>query len=308
MATPQEVIDLAEQRVQARINKDFALSDQLRDQILSFGFIIKDKPEGYELVEKPPFQVFENLNSVKISKIVNKCKTVVCLIVDGWPEDTKECLEALLKFCPSDSNILILDLGNIDAVGNYLAEVEKNEANLEIIHVSQTLVQTGWANSINKLIELSNSEYCVVMDLSSVFSGDAISPLLDRVKDQVVAVGWKGSLVNLDDEWRSVDDKGDGEVDILLGYLFVIKKDIAKEIPANPKAKFYRNADLEWSLDLRSKGHKLLAFSQDLPVTQKRHHGYHDSDIEYREKESKKTYDRILQNFRGKNQILSPRR
>lgn len=308
MATPQEVIDLAEQRVQARINKDFALSDQLRDQILSFGFIIKDKPEGYELVEKPPFQVFENLNSVKISKIVNKRRTTVCLIVDGWPEDTKECLEALLKFCPSDSNILILDLGNIDAVGNYLAEVEKNEANLEIIHVSQTLVQTGWANSINKLIELSNSDYCVVMDLSSVFSGDAISPLLDRIKDQVVAVGWKGSLVNLDDEWRSVDDKGDGEVDILLGYLFVIKKDIAQEIPANPKAKFYRNADLEWSLDLRSKGHKLLAFSQDLPVTQKRHHGYHDSDIEYREKESKKTYDRILQNFRGKNQILSPRR
>ena len=30
--------------------------------------------------------------------------------------------------------------------------------------------------------------------------------------------------------------------------------------------------------------------------------------IEYREKESKKNYDRILQSFRGKTEILSPRR
>ena len=83
---------------------------------------------------------------------------------------------------------------------------------------------------------------------------------------------------------------------------------VAQEIPANSKAKFYRNADLEWSLELRSKGHKIVALGDALPVEQKRHHGYHDSDIEYREKESKKTYDRILQNYRGKTQILSPRR
>ena len=90
-----------------------------------------------------------------------------------------------------------------------------------------------------------------------------------------------------------------------LKYKYLLGK---RDKLTNSKAKFYRNADLEWSLELRSKGHKLLAFSQDLAVAQKRHHGYHDSDQEYREKESKKTYDRILQNYRGKNQILSPRR
>jgi hypothetical protein len=146
------------------------------------------------------------------------------------------------------------------------------------------------------------------MDLSSIISGDAITPLINQIKGEIVAAGWKGSLVKLDDEWRSVEDKGEGEVDILLGYLFAIKTKIAQEIPANSKAKFYRNADLEWSLELRSKGHKLVALGNTLPVEQKRHHGYHDSDIEYREKESKKTYDRILQNYRGKTQILSPRR
>jgi hypothetical protein len=46
----------------------------------------------------------------------------------------------------------------------------------------------------------------------------------------------------------------------------------------------------------------------DLPLEQGRHHGYHDSDPEYRDAQSKKNYDRILERFRGKTAILSPRR
>ena len=308
MNAPKEVIDLAEQRIQARANKDFALSDQLRDKISDLGYVIKDNPGGYELVVKPPFEVFDNLASVKIKTDRLNQKVTVCLLIDGWLEDTKECINALLKFMPQDASILALDLGNKESVGNYLAETEKTNQNLVVIHTSQTLEQAGWANSINKLIELNPAEFSVVMDLSSIISGDAITPLINQINDEIVAAGWKGSLVKLDDEWRSVEDKGEGEVVILLGYLFAIKTKIAQEIPANSKAKFYRNADLEWSLELRSKGHKLIALGNTLPVEQKRHHGYHDSDIEYREKESKKTYDRILQNYRGKTQILSPRR
>jgi hypothetical protein len=308
MNIPKEVVDLAEQRIQARENKDFALSDQLREKISNLGYVIKDNPGGYELVVKPPFEVFDNLASIKIKPERLNKRIAICLLIDGWLEDTKECINALLKFMPQDAIILALDLGNKELVGNYLAKTEKTNQNLVAIHTSQTLEQAGWANSINKLIELNPAEFSVVMDLSSIISGDAITPLIDKINGEIVAAGWKGSLVKLDDEWRSVEDKGAGEVDILLGYLFAIKTKIAQEIPANSKAKFYRNADLEWSLELRSKGHKLVALGDALPVEQKRHHGYHDSDIDYREKESKKTYDRILQNYRGKNQILSPRR
>jgi hypothetical protein len=46
----------------------------------------------------------------------------------------------------------------------------------------------------------------------------------------------------------------------------------------------------------------------DLPLEQGRHHGYHDVDPAYREKHSKENYNRILKRFRGKDEILSPRR
>lgn len=49
---PQEILDLVEQRKQARQNKDWARSDELRDLIQSKGYEIKDSKEGTEVKRK----------------------------------------------------------------------------------------------------------------------------------------------------------------------------------------------------------------------------------------------------------------
>ena len=54
-------------------------------------------------------------------------------------------------------------------------------------------------------------------------------------------------------------------------------------------------------------GGRLVVPSTDLPVRQDRHRGYHDSDPQMRDRESKKTYDRILQAYRRRPEILRPR-
>ncbi|MGB1873463.1 MAG: cysteine--tRNA ligase [Akkermansiaceae bacterium] len=46
---PADVKELADQRWQAKQNKDWAASDQLRDELASMGWTIKDIPDGYEL-------------------------------------------------------------------------------------------------------------------------------------------------------------------------------------------------------------------------------------------------------------------
>lgn len=48
-AIPAEVLELANKRMQARKEKNFALSDVLREQIKAFGYEIKDNKEGFEL-------------------------------------------------------------------------------------------------------------------------------------------------------------------------------------------------------------------------------------------------------------------
>ena len=146
------------------------------------------------------------------------------------------------------------------------------------------------------------------MDPSTLFIGDAITPVLTELqKGEFNAVGWRGGLVNTDDEWRSVDDKGAGEVDVLFTYFMALDREVAVGIGGfNNRARYYRNADIEFSLQLRNSNGRLL--QMDLPLEQARHHGYYDTEEQYREIQSKKNYDRILERYRGKVTILCPRR
>ena len=49
---PQEILDLAEKRKEARNNKNWSESDKLRDMIFKKGYIVKDTKEGTEIVKK----------------------------------------------------------------------------------------------------------------------------------------------------------------------------------------------------------------------------------------------------------------
>jgi cysteinyl-tRNA synthetase len=46
---PQEVLDLAQQRTEARKAKDFAKADELRDKITALGYSIKETRQGTEI-------------------------------------------------------------------------------------------------------------------------------------------------------------------------------------------------------------------------------------------------------------------
>ena len=49
---PEDVIALAEKRLVARQNKDWAMSDTLRDEIAEKGYLIKDAKDAYTLIKK----------------------------------------------------------------------------------------------------------------------------------------------------------------------------------------------------------------------------------------------------------------
>ena len=49
---PEEVVALAERREQARVGKDFAESDRLRDEIAVLGWDVRDESGGFQLVPR----------------------------------------------------------------------------------------------------------------------------------------------------------------------------------------------------------------------------------------------------------------
>lgn len=50
---PPEVVDLADRRAAARVERDFATSDALRDELAALGWEMRDRPDaGYDLVRR----------------------------------------------------------------------------------------------------------------------------------------------------------------------------------------------------------------------------------------------------------------
>lgn len=301
-----ETTALAEQRAAARVARDFAAADRLRDEIAALGWVVMDTPEGFELVQKPPYDVHPSVAALPDRSADAAVRPAsVHLLVEGWPDDLRQCLEALLAHTALP--IVGLDVGNVDGAGDVLHEyANAHPGRVEEWHVAG---EPGWSAARVALARLDPAGVQVWMETSTVLEGDALTPLVEAVLDGSVGAGWRGVDVDLADDWRSFVAHPDaGECDALLGYLVAWDRAALLAVGGpHPKARFYRNADMELSLALREAG-GLLVTLPDLPVRQERHRGYHDSDPELREKESKRTYDRILQRFRGKAYILVPRR
>jgi len=247
-----------------------------------------------------PFKKYARIGDLrKITGI--EYKATIAMIIDGFCEDAALSIKSIKANSPADIAIAAIINGEHD-ISALEAEID------ERTYFIQITGGVGWGEAANALLKSAPSPFVVIMDPSTHFTGDAMTPVLAKLNEgEFVAVGWRGGLVNLEDDWRSVDDKGAGEVDVLFSYFMALNRDAAIEANAfNIRAIYYRNADIEFSLKLRQAHGRL--WQMELPLKQERHHGYYDTDEAYRDEQSKKNYDRILDRFRGKNEILTPRR
>jgi hypothetical protein len=286
---------LAQERLDARAAKDFAKADQLRDQIAALGFEVIDVAGGFEFRAKERFPTYASTRDIKPVKVNGDI--AITMIIDGFTADASETVRTIKAH--TDTPIIALVSGDPAEL------VEEIDLQFQAISITENF---GWGENANALLKNISSKFLVIMDPSTRFTGNAMSLVSAELsKGEYSAIGWRGGLVNTEDEWRSVDDKGAGEVDVLFSYFLALNiADATNAGGFNNRAIYYRNADIEFSLRLRQANGRLL--QMDLPLEQARHHGYYDTDEEFREIQSKKNYDRILERFRGKNTILSPRR
>jgi hypothetical protein len=296
VSAPENLHELGRARQAARADKNFALADQLRDQIAQAGYEIVDVVGGFELHAKSLVQVFADIQKLKNLPKSDRSITVA-IVVNGFHEDAVTSVNSIKAH--SSAEILVLATQPAEDLSSL---VDSHT------HVIQLENDPGWGECANAALRIITTPFAVIMDPSTTFTGDAISPVLQELqKKEFAAVGWRGGLVNVEDQWRSVDDKGAGEVDVLFSYFFALDKEAALQAGGfNARAIYYRNADMEFSLRLKHAAGRLL--QMDLPLEQGRHHGYYDTEESFRDAQSKKNYDRILERFRGKEAILSPRR
>ncbi len=283
---PPEVLELADRRSAARQARDFAVADELRAQIRALGWLVTDSPAGPQLVPG---------SGLDAGPATDRIATVG-LLIEGWPDDLRRCVAALLEHLPPGVVITGLDVGNVDGAGDVLhALALSNPGRVTDMHLPDS---PGWGAARNILLRADPGPVHVVMETSTILTGDAVDPLLAAVAaDGVVAAGWRGA--DPDPDLLSFHDAGPGPVTALLGYLMAARTEAAARAGGFwSGAHFYRNADLEFSLRLGREG-TLVVPPGTLPVRQSRHRGYHDTDPAARDAESRRNYRRVLRLLRA---------
>lgn len=304
-AVPGEIRRLAERRAAARTARDFAAADELRDQIRQLGWLVTDAPDGFSVARDTDaiaaggpadgagYRVMAEPGAMPGAdqRADRRRVATVGLLVEGWPEDLRDCIAALLEHASPSVMISCLDVGNVDGAGDVLHELAAGHpGRIEEWHVAAT---TGWGVARNGLLKTDPAAVHVIMETSTILTGDAITPLLSALAAPgVVAAGWRGA--DPDPDLHAFHDAGPGQVTALLGYLLAVRAEAARRAGGLPaRARFYRNADLEFSLRLGREG-ALVVPSGTLPVRQARHRGYHDTDPGYRDAESRRNYRHVL--------------
>ncbi|MCF6470436.1 hypothetical protein FAF44_18835 [Nonomuraea sp. MG754425] len=215
----------------------------------------------------------------------------VGLLVDGWPQDVRACLQSVVEH--TGARVLALDLGNVDGAGDVLTELaERHPERIAVWHVAERPHWQGgaatWGECRAKLLRLDEAEVHVLMDTDVVLCGDAITPLVAAVTEGAVAAAWKG-LDLIDERWCEAEP---GRVRALTGGLIAVRRAQAiGALPADASCGAY--ADLEFSLGLPG---DLVVPNEAAPVLPL---GRHDLPPGYLARESRRTYDRVLRMLRA---------
>jgi GT2 family glycosyltransferase len=294
-----EVHDLLARRESARERRDFALADRLREEVRAAGWLLRDTPAGPELVAAPPFELADpdHLGPRWAQPDAHDLSVVVH--VTGWPHDVTRAVAALARHCGHhDYEVVLVADGAGEEAGRALEELAAADGRVRVLHLEPPV---GFGRSMNLGLGQARGRVLVWLDPHVEATGDLFAPLLDALAGPGagLAGGWgvtSRSMLEFD-----ADDGP--EVDAVEGYLLAVPRELAAQVELDPRDRYYRNADLDYSFAVRALGRR--AVRAPVPASRHRHRGWHDTDPAARERASRKNYDRFLRRWRARTDLLT---
>lgn len=219
----------------------------------------------------------------------------------GWPEDLKRLHASLQAFCGELDWELIVVANNSPEVDEAVQRLATHDSDVRGISFSQ---HVGYGGGINSGISRTLGKIVVVADTSVEATGDFLSPILAFLEESSNGLVGKWGLLSAD--LRDFEEARSGEVDAIQAYLMAFRRaDINTVGLFDPKFKFYRHADIDYSLRWRDKGFKILAV--ELPLIRHEHREWESMSEEQREAKSRDNFARLLRSWRDRNDLLTRR-
>ena len=290
---PDEVRALAAERQERRAAKDFAAADALRDRIRDLGFTVVDGPQGpsFEPVEAAPEP---RLRPHDVEGVLDDAPTAdatVAWVVEGWPQDVARALAA---FRANEGG---------REVHYVVADVTETEPSAygDGVEVLRLEPGTGWGAARNAGLKRSRGRVVLATDGSIEPTGDVFGPLEAALEDP--SVGVAGPFGISTEDLREFHDSDGPEVDAIEAYLMAFRRDVIRDVGLfDERFAWYRTADIECSFRIKDAG--MRALRVDAPVRRHEHRMYRATPPAERDRLSKRNYNRFLERFRGRWDLL----
>ena len=286
----QQAEELLVERIERRRERDFEAADAIRERLRAGGWDVLDSAGGSELQAlKAPAHAAEPATPRAVTLLT---------VVHGWIPDAERWLLSVFTHCKADFEAMVVDNSGDTRMAGWLKTRAADR--LRSLRLDPTL---GYAAAVNAGIEAAAGEVCVLFDPGVELNGDAVSPLLEALRDPTVVVAGpfgisgKGTLKEFE------EDPGP-EVDAIEAYCMAFRRADAQAVEGfDPRFRFYRIADIDFSFRLRDRGGRAVAVP-NLPLERHEHRLWEATPPAERDRLSKRNFYRFLDRWGKREDLL----
>lgn len=292
---PPDVEALAKEREMARSARDFTHADELREQIAAAGFDLRDTPDGVVL---SPLARFELIDPARLENALTQpasLKHSIHLLYEGFLDDVERFLTGFVHHNDARlAEVVIVD--NASGEGDRLRTVVGERARL--VHLS---AECGWATARNAGLKTARGSLVTLADLSVEPTGDVLAPI--EVAFESAGIGIAGPFGLVSHDMRSWRASSTEVCHAIEGYWLSTRREALAQELICEKYRWYRNADIDLSFQIRSLGYEARVV--ELPLEKHAHRGWEELEPAERDKRSKRNHYTFFGRWKDRPDLLS---
>jgi GT2 family glycosyltransferase len=219
-------------------------------------------------------------------------------VLHGWKPDAERWLLSVFTHCKADFEVVIVDDSADPGIASWLQS--RAAERLRVVRLEPPL---GFGAAANAGIEAAAGDICVLFDTSVELTGDAVGPLISVLADTSVVVAGPFGL-RAADGIKEFEEHPGPEVDAIEGYCMAFRRADALAVNEfDPRFRFYRIADIDFSFRLRERGGAARTIP-DLPLRRHEHRIWESTPEAERDRLSRRNFYRFLDRWREREDLL----
>ncbi len=267
-AVPSPVAAQVRERGVLRHGKNYEQADQIRRELKSAGYELRDTARGSLVLPRRPEEEFTVISSsIDVTDNTSSpdlFEFSVNLLAHNSREDLERCIQSICRHSASHHiELVIIDNGSTDDTLAYLQQLARRgdltgdygqRTGLQVIFADHNL---GFAAGRNATMRASRGHYIIHMDTSIEVKGNIWVPLAQTLTDSNIGVVGPYGLVT--DDLRDFREAAGPDVDAIEGYLMAFRRELLPEIGwIDEKFRFYRLMDIYYSFFFKTSGYRVI--------------------------------------------------